>query len=210
MPRTSAVDQLGVGDRVMQLAIVEQKSIPTVIETIADETGVVLSDDMVRNWLKVQPAEIIEKAERIGLAKDLKPLLDYANQVKRTMERVETLATKIEQAIEGSSLESDSVFAHILAGEVEVGADVVLRIMARVQKEHMGPKLMSLMVRYLESARKLLETAHKIDPSVRGGAGAGRGLATGRPIHIDKAIITGDDLTSLFQEARMKRAAMDA
>jgi len=209
MPRTSAVDQLGVGDRVMQLAIVEHKSVPTVIEIIADETGVVLSDDMVRNWLRVQPAEIIEKAERIGLAKDLKPLLDYAGQTTKVMDRIQTLVDKLGEHIDGAGLESDSAFIMGLAEELGVPAKTVQAIVGRTQREHMAPKLMSLLVRSLDAARKMLETAHKLDPSARGVSARGAGPATGRPIFQAKTMnfVTPDDLQTIMAEAKARARA---
>src|SRR5688572_18787657 len=167
MPRTSAVDQLGVGDRVMQLAITEHKSIPAVIDAIAAETGVLLSDDMIRNWLRVQPAEIIEKAERVGLAKDLKPILDYTKHAQRVYERIDQIMDKLEEGITISGMETESVFIADLAKEFEIDSKTVKQIIARVEKEHMGPKLMGLLARYLGEARKMMETAHKIDPSLR-------------------------------------------
>lgn len=210
MARTSAVDQLGVGDRVMQLAIEERKSIPSIIEMIADETGAVLSPDMIRNWLRVQPAEIIEKAERAGLAKDLKPLLDYGARFEKVMDRIETLMDKLDTTVTKATLVSDSAFVADVSEETGVPKDKVRRVVKRVQDEHMGPKLMALLARYLAEGRKMIETAHKLDPTVRQGRS---GPATGRPLHINNLnVVSGEDLNTIVQEARLQQrraAAID-
>lgn len=202
MPRRSSVDANQVGPRIIQLSFTDNMSIPDIQKKLARESDVHLSEGAIRTYLDKVPKEVVEKAERAGLIQKVEPLLEYRNEMQSMFKDLRDQHERIKTEVGiGTGLESDAAFCMELAEQHEVDIDKVRAIVRATLRERQGPTLVRLFFAGVAEMRKMLDLAAKLDERM----GQKRPAAAQAPTyHIKNAVITGQDLTSIVDEAGHK------